>query len=80
MVQMVGFRFFVERRARQSGLSGYVRNLPDGRVEVEAEGEKGLLEELVKECRVGPAAAQVNDVKVIWKPYLAEFSRFTIDF
>lgn len=79
LVQMVGFRFFVEKKARQYGLSGYTRNLSDDRVEVEAEGEKGMLEELIKDCRVGPPAARVTGVKVEWKPYQAEFTRFIID-
>jgi acylphosphatase len=80
MVQMVGFRYFVERKARQYGLTGFTRNLPDGRVEVEAEGERGMLEELVKDCLVGPPASRVADVKVEWKPYQAEFQQFVIDF
>ena len=79
LVQMVGFRFFVERKARQYGICGYARNLPDGRVEVEAEGERGLLEELVKDCRIGPPAARVTDVKLEWRPFQAEFKRFSID-
>ena len=77
---MVGFRYFVERKARQYGVTGYTRNLPDGRVEVEAEGERGMLEELLKACRLGPPAARVADVKIEWKPYQAEFQQFAIDF
>ena len=80
MVQMVGFRYFVERKARQYGLVGYTRNLPDDRVEVEVEGEKGMLEELVKDCRVGPPAARVTNVQVDWKPYQGEFKQFQIAF
>jgi len=80
MVQGVGYRFFVERKARQLRLCGYARNLPDGRVEVEAEGEKGMLEELIKECRIGPPAARVTGVQTEWLPYQAEFQNFSIDF
>jgi acylphosphatase len=80
MVQMVGFRYFVEKRARQYGLSGFTRNLPDGGVEIEAEGERGMLEELVKDCRVGPPASRVTDIKIAWKPYQAEFQQFVIEF
>ncbi len=80
MVQMVGFRYFVERKARNYSLTGYTRNLPDGRVEVEAEGERGMLEELVKDCRIGPPASRVTEVKIEWKPYQAEFQQFVIDF
>ncbi len=80
MVQMVGFRFFVQRKARQYGLTGYTRNLPDGGVEVEVEGERGMLEELIKDCRIGPPAASVKDVQAEWKTYQGEFKNFQIAF
>jgi acylphosphatase len=66
-VQGVGFRDFVWRRARFLGLSGYVRNLPDGRsVEVVAEGERQALEQLLEYLREGPRAARVDEVEVHW--------------
>lgn len=80
MVQMVGFRYFVQRKAQQYGLTGFTRNLPDGGVEVEAEGERGMLEELIKDCRVGPSAASVSQVRIEWKPYQGEFKDFQIAF
>ncbi|MCI0530681.1 MAG: acylphosphatase [candidate division Zixibacteria bacterium] len=78
VVQGVGFRFFVERKARQYGLTGFARNLPDGRVEIEAEGKRGMLKELINDCQVGPSSSQVSRVNLVWKQYQAEFKDFTI--
>lgn len=65
-VQGVGFRFFAERIARRRGVSGLVRNLPDGRVEVIAEGPRLALEQLIADLRKGPPGAVVRDVVVEW--------------
>ena len=62
-VQGVGFRWFVARHARALGLSGYARNLPDGRVEVVAEGrDDAALGQLEERLRAGPAHARVEAV------------------
>ena len=63
MVQGVGFRWFVARHARSLGLSGYARNLPDGRVEVAVSGPAGVLPDLEQQLRTGPAYAQVEKVE-----------------
>jgi acylphosphatase len=63
MVQGVGFRWFVARHARSLGLSGYARNLPDGRVEVVASGPAAALPDLEQLLRTGPAYAQVEKVE-----------------
>ncbi|HEY6191961.1 MAG TPA: acylphosphatase [Bacteroidota bacterium] len=78
MVQGVGFRFFVHRSALRSGLEGYVRNLFNGEVEIEVEGDRSLIEELIKEVTVGPRAADVTHVKVDWKKPEHQFRRFEI--
>ena len=65
-VQGVGFRYFTQHEARRLGLNGYVRNLPDGRVEVVAEGSRRALEALVSALREGPAGAWVRGVQVEW--------------
>ena len=62
-VQGVGFRWFVLRRARMLGLTGYARNLADGRVEVYASGPEGGLASLEMELRSGPPAAAVQNVE-----------------
>ena len=62
-VQGVGFRWFVARHARSLGLSGYARNLEDGRVEVVATGEEPALARLEQLLRSGPANARVTGVE-----------------
>lgn len=61
-VQGVGFRWFVRERARRLGVAGWVRNLPDGSVEVWASGEAGQLELLKGELARGPSGARVEAV------------------
>ncbi|MGC8961610.1 MAG: acylphosphatase [Candidatus Bathyarchaeia archaeon] len=63
-VQGVFFRYETCRVARELGISGWVRNLPDGRVEAVAEGEEDAVEKLIQFCRKGPPAARVTDVEV----------------
>jgi acylphosphatase len=77
-VQGVFFRGFVSRRARALGLTGYVRNLPQGGVEVRAEGESEKLEELVEHLRVGPPGARVERVEVNWSEPTGGLSHFEI--
>ncbi|MCC6396649.1 MAG: acylphosphatase [Bacteroidetes bacterium] len=67
LVQGVGFRWFVARHAQALSLKGFVRNLYDGTVEVEAEGDRGLVEELIKHLKVGPRSAQVRDLHIEWR-------------
>ena len=78
MVQGVGFRYFVYDRAAALGLTGYVRNLYTGEVEIETEGDRSLIEELIKEVKVGPRAARVADLKVDWKTPERHFRHFEI--
>jgi len=63
VVQGVGFRWFVRRVAGRLGLSGLARNLPDGDVEVLAEGTPGALDELERDLRRGPSASRVERVE-----------------
>lgn len=66
LVQGVGFRWFVARHAESLGLTGYVSNLYNGNVEIEAVGERGLIEELIKQVKVGPRSAHVTNLKLDW--------------
>lgn len=66
-VQGVGFRYSTGYRARELGLTGWVRNLPDGRVEAEFEGEKDALERMLAWCGSGPPLAAVEDVEPHWE-------------
>jgi len=77
-VQGVFFRAFASRQAKRLGLSGYVRNLPDGAVEMQAEGERKKLEELIGCLKVGPPAAKVERVKTNWLEYTGSYSDFNI--
>ena len=77
-VQGVGFRDFACRSARQLGLVGYVRNLPDGRVEVVAEGSEEQLQAFLEQLRRGPAAARVSGVEVHWQPASGRWHDFDI--
>ncbi len=63
-VQGVGFRYFTEAVAARDGLHGWVRNLPDGRVEISVEGEADAMERFERHVRNGPAGARVSDVQV----------------
>lgn len=61
-VQGVGFRWFTVEQARAEGLSGFVRNLPDGSVEAVAEGDADSVERFERALRRGPRGARVKDV------------------
>ena len=63
-VQGVGFRYFVQRAARELGLTGYVKNLDDGQVEVYARGPEGRLAELERRLWKGPAYSDVRALEV----------------
>ena len=76
-VQGVGFRDYVETRARSLGLTGYVRNLPDGRsVEVVAEGSRHDLERLVDDLHRGPSSAHITAVETDWRTPAGAHSDF----
>ena len=65
-VQGVGFRYFIQRKARQLGLRGWVRNNDDGTVELVAEGPRPDLERLMMAAEEGPRTARVQRVEVRW--------------
>ena len=78
LVQGVGFRYFVYRHASMLGLTGWVRNLDNSDVEIEAEGDRSLVEELIKEVKVGPRSAHVKDLKIEWQDFKNSFQAFEI--
>ena len=78
MVQGVGYRFFTQRVAEELKLSGWVRNLPDGRVQAEVEGPRARVEELLTRLRVGPRLSSVTDVAVTWKAASGSMRGFTV--
>lgn len=80
VVQGVGFRFFTEQVAGRYGLCGWVRNLPDGRVEIEVEGEEGVLNAFLGDVRRGPSHAHVTNVQVNRRPATGQYRGFEVKF
>jgi acylphosphatase len=66
-VQGVGFRAFVESIARELNLTGFIANLPDGSIEVRAQGEYGVLKVLMNHLRTGSPHAQVTGISEEWQ-------------
>jgi acylphosphatase len=77
-VQGVGYRWFALDAARREGLHGLVRNLPDGRVEVEAEGEADALARFETALWRGPSHARVEDIAIDDVPPTGRTQSFTI--
>ena len=75
----VGFRYFVQDTARLEGLTGLVRNLPDGRVEAIAEGDEDSLDRFERAIRRGPARARVEQVEIESFPVEGRYLGFSID-
>ena len=77
-VQRVGFRYFVYESARREGLAGWVGNLPDGSVEIAAEGEAEAVDRFDRALRQGPAGARVDNVDTDLVPPTGRHAGFTI--
>ncbi len=77
-VQGVYYRATAREVARRLGLTGWVRNMPDGRVEAVAEGEEEKLREFIHWCNQGPPAARVEAVAENWSEATGEFREFSI--
>lgn len=77
-VQGVFFRSSTKNMAEKLGLSGWVRNLADGRVEAIFEGNKKVVEKMVMWCRKGPESARVTGIEVIWEEFKGEFKDFLL--
>ncbi len=76
-VQGVGYRYYVKGQAKQHGIKGYVRNLPGGEVEIDAEGERSSLGIFITVCKKGPRFSDVSDCMIQdITPY--GFEQFTI--
>ena len=77
-VQGVFYRASAQQEAMRLGLVGEVRNLPDGCVEVIAEGPRDRIEELIAWCKQGPPSAQVEHVRVRWSAATGTFRTFMV--
>ncbi len=79
-VQGVYYRALTQEQARAFGVSGWVKNRPDRKVEGIFEGNRENVDKLVSWCRQGPPASDVTSVDVDWEEYVGEFSGFRIVF
>jgi acylphosphatase len=79
LVQGVAFRQSAAFEAERLGVAGWVRNLPDGRVEAEAEGERSKVEVFARWCEHGPRGAAVEWVDATWGPAVGETTGFRIE-
>lgn len=77
-VQGVFFRDTTRRRAQSRGVTGWVRNLWDGRVEAVFEGQEDAVRQMVRFAREGPARARVTNVDVEYSDYTGEFDTFSV--
>jgi acylphosphatase len=78
MVQGVGFRYFLCRRALEHGLTGWVHNCSSGDVEAVFEGRESEIRSALELCRQGPAGAQVDEMMIDWEEFRGEFISFEI--
>ena len=79
-VQGVGFRWFVLQSARDLRLTGWVRNLADGNVEVYAEGSQSEIDELIEQVKKGPAFSRVQHVVIEWRAYRGAYDSFDVTY
>lgn len=80
IVQGVFYRKNTKQKAQLLGITGWVKNLSNGQVEVLAEGYKGKLEDLIKWLKKGPYLSRVDKLEINWKKYTGEFDGFRIIF
>ena len=79
-VQGVAFRYYTRRQAQALGLTGWVRNQPDGRVEVLVEGRDAEVEAMIEWCHHGPPSAMVTNVEITRSQASGQFPSFDITF
>ena len=79
-VQGVSFRYYTVQKARELNLTGWIKNAPDGTVEILAQGEKKALQKLMAWAREGPQGAEVKKVVLAWRQPQAVFETFEIHY
>jgi acylphosphatase len=79
-VQGVFFRSATKHIADRYDVKGWIRNLPDGRVEAVFEGEKEAVQKLIEFCKHGPSSAGVTNVDLTWENYTGEFESFKMKY
>ena len=78
LVQGVGYRYFVIRHADNLNLKGYTQNLFTGEVLTEVEGDESLIQELIKQLKIGPMKSHIVNCTVDWSENKNEFKRFEV--
>ena len=78
LVQGVSYRAWTQNTAQKVGLTGWVRNLEDGRIEAIIEGDRDRARELIKLIKKGPKLAKVEHIDVCWEEATGEFDSFEI--
>ncbi len=78
IVQRVGFRYYTARKAKALGITGFVKNLPDGRVEIVAEGSREAINKFIEEVSIGPPRSKVDGMEIFWEDFSGEFSDFKV--
>ena len=74
----MGYRNYVQRKAQQLGLTGYVMNLRNGHVRVRVEGGRDVIEELIRDLHKGPPLARIEHLVVTWRPPTGKFTAFRV--
>jgi len=77
-VQGVCYRAFTRELASSLGLTGWVRNVRDGRVEAVFEGEKKIIEQAIRDCYAGPPGARVSRIETQWETYRGDEQGFSV--
>lgn len=77
-VQGVSFRAWTEAEAKKLNISGWVKNLDNGDVEIVAEGNETNLHKFINLCKHGPGAARVENIQIKWEKFSGEFSDFEV--
>ena len=77
-VQGVSFRLFIKHKAISLNLKGYVKNLASGEIEAVFQGEEKAIQEIINDCKKGPLASKVIDIKIKEELYKNEFNNFEI--
>jgi acylphosphatase len=80
LVQGVGFRYFTTDLARNFGITGWVRNLATGDVEVEIEGDKSAVSGFLKELKTGPRHGRIGKFQIEWKEFEGKYDSFQVRF
>lgn len=79
-VQGVGFRFYTIRLSEAFDVGGYVRNLPDGSVEIVAEGSRDQVDSFLERASKGPSSARVTEIKSYEEPAGGQFNSFGVSY